>query len=115
MITWHGLSDPVIFPNGSRTYYEKVKALDPEVEDYYRYFEAPGVAHCSGGSGPYPGGVFEELIRWVEEGVAPDVLEAVSLPDGEGKVYERGVCMFPGRARYKGSGDVRRKENWECA
>lgn len=49
MITWHGLADQLIFPNGTVNYYNKVMATDPKAQDYYRFFEAPGVAHCGGG------------------------------------------------------------------
>jgi len=52
MITWHGLADPLILPNGTVDYYEKVMAADPGVQDYYRFFEAPGAGHCFGGIGP---------------------------------------------------------------
>lgn len=46
----HGLADELIFPNGSSNYYERVLELDPKAHDFYRLFEAPGVAHCAGTS-----------------------------------------------------------------
>ncbi|KAF4625408.1 hypothetical protein G7Y89_g12753 [Cudoniella acicularis] len=43
MITWHGLSDPLIFPNGTSQYYDRVLAQDASAKDYYRFFQAPGI------------------------------------------------------------------------
>ncbi|OAL22145.1 hypothetical protein AYO20_11245 [Fonsecaea nubica] len=114
LITWHGLADPAVPTNTSRIYYSKVGQLDPSVSQYYRYFEAPGVSHCGGGNGPYPGHVFESLIAWVEEGKAPDVLQGISLPTANGTVYHRPICAYPQMATYKGSGDVTLAASWKC-
>ncbi|KAL3430002.1 Tannase/feruloyl esterase [Aspergillus tetrazonus] len=73
MITWHGLADEAIPPNGTSDYYQQVLKQDPAAADYYRYFEAPGVAHCmqSISEAPYPQDVLASLMAWVEEGKAP--------------------------------------------
>jgi feruloyl esterase len=114
MITWHGMADNYIPTAHSQNYYERVERLDPAVRDYYRYFQAPGVAHCLGGPGPYPGQTLKSLVTWVEHGQAPDSLAGVSLPNANGTVYERPICMYPLRAKYTGHGDVTQSVNWEC-
>jgi len=43
---------------------------------------APGVAHCSGGDGPQPQGLFEALINWVEQAKAPEQLLAAKTSAG---------------------------------
>lgn len=55
MITWRGLADEAIFANGTSNYYQKLLERDPLATGFYRYFEAPGVAHCqvSSFSAPY--------------------------------------------------------------
>ena len=53
MITWQGLADSIINPQGTMLYYQKVAALDPEVQDFYTQFYSPGVGHCGGGTGEY--------------------------------------------------------------
>jgi hypothetical protein len=113
MITWHGLADLLIPPNGTSHYYERVMALDPNVQDYYRLFEAPGVGHCWGGIGPFPGDAFASLMRWVEEGIAPDVLAGAS-PPVDGKVQHRPLCPYPLVSAYNG-GDPSQASSFECA
>jgi len=115
MITWHGLADQYIPPSMSRTYYDSVTELDPNVTHFYRYFQAPGVQHCLGGNGPFPvGGGLASLIAWVENGTPPDVLEAVSPQPPASVEYHRPICKYPCRAGYKGQGDLTQSENWEC-
>jgi hypothetical protein len=112
MITWHGLVDPLIFPNGTSEYYEHVLQHDPDARDFYRFFEVPGTLHCSDGPGPFPKDTLGSLVRWVEEGVAPNVLEATSLTDGV--EIRRDLCQYPLVSRYNG-GDPTRASSFVCA
>lgn len=114
MITWHGMADFAIPTVRSQYYYEAVEKLDPAVRDYYRYFQPPGIGHCTGGPGPYPGDALQELVSWVERGQAPDVLAGTSVPSANGTVYERPICLYPLRAHYSGQGDVTKADSWVC-
>ena len=78
MITWQGLQDQIIMPQGNMLYYEKVLALDPTAHDFYRQFYSPGVGHCGGGTGVIPIDPIGTLRAWVENGTAPDALSAAS-------------------------------------
>ena len=51
LITWQGLADQIINPQGTMLYYHKVRAIDPGVADFYRQYFSPGVGHCGGGTG----------------------------------------------------------------
>lgn len=116
MITWHGLADEAIFPNGTSNYYRKVLERDPAARDFYRYFEAPGVAHCSAtdSSGPYPQDVLESLIAWVEHGQAPETLKAeLRDPDSQSAVLRRDLCQWPLVARFVG-GDSTQASSFRC-
>ncbi|KAH0032992.1 putative feruloyl esterase, partial [Aureobasidium melanogenum] len=109
MITWHGLADDRIPPNGTSHYYDQVLATTSNVSDFYRYFEAPGVGHCAGGAGPVPD-AHKDLVRWVEEGIAPDTLKAVGQ-HGDGTVRE--LCQYPLVQRFVG-GDPKVASSFEC-
>lgn len=61
-------------------------ALDPGMNDFYRLFFAPGVAHCFGGPGGQPYTVLDALVEWVENGTAPDTL-TVSFISAAGMTY----------------------------
>jgi hypothetical protein len=91
MISWHGLADTTVPPKASRDYYNNVLKQNANVSDYFRHFEAPGVGHCSGGLGPIPNTALGQLIAWVENGTAPEVLDAASVTSG----LARPLCQYP--------------------
>ncbi|KAL7655361.1 hypothetical protein ACMYSQ_007314 [Aspergillus niger] len=110
MITWHGLADEVIPPNGTVAYYDEVLKNDPNAHDFYRFFEAPGVGHCYGGLGPCPNGAMSQLIEWVEKDHAPSVLHATKGNNNT----ERALCPYPLQQKFIG-GDPRNATSFTCA
>ncbi|KAK7734801.1 hypothetical protein SLS63_004221 [Diaporthe eres] len=124
MITWHGLADPIIPPQGSMFYYQKVLALDPSAADFYRQFYSPGVGHCNGGTGVLPTNALGQLRAWVENGTVPETLHAASpypvnasssLPvDPSKNVRFMDLCPWPAVEIYSGQGDPALAESWGC-
>lgn len=114
MLMWHGLADQLVPINGSRQYYDISSAIDPNITDYFRYFEVPGVNHCRSGPGPYPGGILDALMTWVEDKAPPATLNAISLPDKSGQSYERELCQYPLVQKYSGEGDIRKASSYTC-
>jgi hypothetical protein len=113
LLHWHGVADQLIPVNGSADYYSRVQRLDSDVRDFYRYFEVPGVEHCSGGPGHFPATALESLVAWVEEGEAPGSIEGVGVgAEGKGEA-KRPICAWPLVAVYKG-GNVDSAESFEC-
>ncbi|KAF2179560.1 feruloyl esteras-like protein B precursor [Zopfia rhizophila CBS 207.26] len=110
MITWHGLADELIYPNGTFNYFDRVRTGDADVANYFRVFGAPGVAHCNGGPGWYPGNVLSSLVDWVENGVTPEVLEAKTVT---GQERSANLCAYPKKLVYRG-GDSNLAESYEC-
>lgn len=98
LITFHGTGDTAAPYQNTRHYYKTVEALDSKVYDFYRLFEAPGLGHCGSDVGGYPGGTFDALVKWVEEGVAPESLEAKSAVTNKTSI----LCPFPQRALFQG-------------
>jgi len=79
---------------------------------FARLFLAPGVDHGFHGAGLTPTGQMEAIVRWVEEGQAPDQLIA-ERRDSSGKVIRtRPLFPFPQVAKYKGSGSTDEAENF---
>jgi pimeloyl-ACP methyl ester carboxylesterase len=97
LISWHGLADEVIPPDGSIAYYQQVLAMDPAADEFYRFFEAPGVGHCQTTFAPIPNNALDQLIDWVELGVLPETLTATST-DGS----TRPLCPYPSQQIYVG-------------
>jgi pimeloyl-ACP methyl ester carboxylesterase len=116
MIIWHGDADQLIFPRGTYNYYQRVVEAQggiEQVQEFARLFMAPGVAHCAGGAGPNPVGVFEAVVNWVENGVAPDTIMASRNLTG-GAVRTRPLCPFPQTARWTGNGSSDDAANFVC-
>jgi feruloyl esterase len=114
LITWHGDSDQLIPTAGTVDYRRRVDALmggTKRVDDFYRVFLAPGVAHC----GLKGGGVDDlaALTAWVEQGKAPNVLHA-TLPTATGSTVDRDVCRYPLVSRYTGHGDPTAAGSFRC-
>jgi hypothetical protein len=96
ILMWQGTADQLITDQNSIDYYTRVAARyghgTPDfsvLQSWFRYFRAPGVAHCNGGVGPQPQGLFEALVDWVERGNAPDTIAST----GGGR--SRPICAFP--------------------
>jgi len=84
-----------------------------DVQGFYRLFMAPGMAHCSGGTGPNNFDMQAALEQWVEHGTAPDRIVATHSVNG---VVDRlrPLCPYPQIAVYRGKGDTNDAVNYEC-
>jgi feruloyl esterase len=115
LITYHGWQDTTVSPFDSINYYNRLS----DAKSFVRFFMAPGMDHCQNGPGLDTFGtrategrpadpdynIISALDHRVTSGVAaqPRVLLAT-----------RPLCAFPKVARYKGSGDNTKAENFKC-
>ncbi|KLU92663.1 hypothetical protein MAPG_11607 [Magnaporthiopsis poae ATCC 64411] len=115
MLSYHGMADNIIPPEGTSQYYQQVTAVSPDVHSFYRLFEIPGLGHCfSGSSGP-PAALFSQLRAWVENGTAPGSTGHELLNQVTGNIDNRLACPFPHKPRFDvGCGDVGREACWSC-
>ncbi|GKT66332.1 feruloyl esterase B precursor [Colletotrichum tofieldiae] len=115
ILTYHGTADGLIPLKQTIHYYEEVLKLDSKAHDFYRVFEVPGLAHCSGGVGEQPTGVWDALVAWVEHGKAPDSLP-VETKAGQGEVEGRLLCPYPQRSQLSSSsgGNATSSAQWQC-
>jgi feruloyl esterase len=116
LLQYHGWSDQLIAPENSIAYYESVQTLfgsAAEVQSFYRLFMAPGMAHCSGGTGPNGFDMQPLIEQWVEHGIAPDRVVATRSING---VVDRSrpLCVYPKTAVYSGMGDTNDAAHFIC-
>ena len=124
LLQYHGWNDQLIAPQNSIDYYESVisffgagrqdrTAVLGEVQSYYRLFMAPGMAHCSGGTGPNAFDMQTAMEHWVERGIAPNEIVASHSTNGVADRL-RPLCPYPKVAMYKGKGDMNDATNFVC-
>ena len=118
VVMWHGQVDPLIYPGGSIDYYERVRnemGGAAATEAFFKFYLAPGVGHCAGGPGPQPRDLLNEVIRWVEDGIAPGRVMAERRDEAGTVIRRRPLCPYPLTARYTGAGDPNDTANYVCA
>ncbi|RPD61212.1 feruloyl esterase-like protein [Lentinus tigrinus ALCF2SS1-6] len=141
LIQYFGWADELISPGNAIHYYETVHQFlrantHLDINDFYRLFSVPGMNHCHGGLAANAFGSVEQasnnspplsldadhnilaaIVRWVEEGVAPDTLTGVYYNDNDvanGVGFTRPLCRYPYNLRYLG-GDPNSASSFECA
>jgi hypothetical protein len=120
LLTFVGANDQLIMPRGVIHYYRQMavrygRGGEPDFErlqDFYRLFRAPGVAHCGGGAGPQPQDLFAALVDWVEHGEAPEQILARSTTGGVTRT--RPLCPYPQTAIHDGTGDPDDAASFHC-
>lgn len=121
LLTWHGLADELIMPQGTVNYYNSVVAKTgtlSDVQSFYRLYLVPGAGHGTpnGTSNPTadvpnfaPGQLYAALTAWVEKGTVPDTQTLATMT---GKT--RPVCVYPKKITYT-SGDVGLAASYTCS
>jgi feruloyl esterase len=111
LLLWHGFNDPGPSPLSTIAYMDAVKEKVPAAKDSMRLFLAPGVLHCRGGAGPDVFDTLAAMEQWIEKGIPPASMIATKA----NAPISRPLCPYPQVARYKGSGDTNKAENFACA
>lgn len=117
MIHYHGLADPVVPAADSISYWRRVQQATGGSEDFHRLFLVPGMEHCGGGSGPNRLFLQSQLEAWVEQGVAPERIEAAHYEAGDAAgsvLFTRPLCPYPQQAFYDGTGPENDAASFEC-
>jgi feruloyl esterase len=109
LLIYHGWSDPALSPLMTTRYVDAVFAKDAAAKNDVKLFMLPGMLHCIGGPGPDRVDYLEALDKWASGGAAPDELTASFASGGARK-----VCAYPKKAVYKGSGDGKSPDQFEC-
>ncbi|KAK6529413.1 Tannase and feruloyl esterase [Arthrobotrys megalospora] len=135
ILMYHGLSDGLITSENSYRYYERVSRdmglPSSQLDEFYRFFPISGLDHCYTGDGAWfvggsvqysPAGALDidpsdsvlmTMVKWVEEGIAPNTLMGRKLVGGVVQ-GARAHCKHPLKTTYKGVGDPNLPSSWEC-
>ncbi|KAL5906855.1 hypothetical protein ACKVV1_011258 [Pyricularia oryzae] len=114
IITPHGTADSLIPIGGMIDYYKQVGAVSPDVHDFYRFFEVPGLSHCYGGKAGVAVELMKQIRSWVEDGTKPDKSTYEALTK-DGNVEDRLLCPYPQKATFdKDCGDSAKAACWAC-
>lgn len=130
LILYHGWNDPAIPALNTMNYYQDViaKMGRQAADSFTRLYMVPGMQHCGGGPGPENFGealdatatdpqhnIRITLENWVEKGTAPSSFVVSKAAVGSSPEITRPLCPYPQAAKYKGSGDTNKAENFSCA
>jgi len=127
MVLYHGVSDAIFSAEDTRQWVERVnRSQDGKADDFARYFPVPGMNHCSGGPATDQFDLLGPLVKWVEQGVAPQAVTAsargagnaggvnAELPTDWSANRTRPLCAYPSVAHYNGSGPVESASSFTC-
>lgn len=124
IIVYHGVSDSIFSIHDSEAWLRGVQKHTGK--DFAKLYSIPGMGHCSGGPATDQMDILTPLVKWVEEGVAPEAIAASArgvgnvggvnpdLPSTWNATRTRPLCPYPQIARYKGAGDIENAENFSC-
>ena len=131
LVAYHGVSDAIFSVNDTVDWYRRFARGDDEDDDRRdrsagaRLFLIPGMNHCSGGPSTDQFDALSALVKWVEQGVAPERLTAsargpgnaggvnAEVPTSWAASRTRPLCAYPKSPYYIG-GDVERAESFAC-
>lgn len=149
IIAYHGVSDAIFSVDDTTRWYRRLTRADDgdrgrghdrfDDDDrhgdrhadrgrsgsFARLFHVPGMNHCSGGPATDQFDLLSALVRWVEQGDAPERVTAsargagnaggvnAELPAGWAPDRTRPLCAYPRVATYRG-GDPERAASFVC-
>ncbi|HEY1230804.1 MAG TPA: tannase/feruloyl esterase family alpha/beta hydrolase, partial [Ramlibacter sp.] len=126
-MVYHGTSDPIFSSDDTRRWYEELTAANGgDATNFARYYQVPGMNHCSGGPATDQFDMLTPLVAWVEKGQAPESVVAsargagnaggvnADVPADWAADRKRPLCAYPKVARYKGTGSLDAAESFSC-
>jgi feruloyl esterase len=126
LIVVQGAADPVFSVADTVKWYEALSdRYKKRTTDFARLFIVPGMSHSSGGPACDQFDLVDALVKWVEEGIAPDAIIAKargalpgSLKNTEVPITwdpnrTRPLCAYPEVPKYIG-GNVEQAASFSC-
>jgi feruloyl esterase len=126
IMVYHGVSDAIFSVNDTQAWYDGLRANNGgDASSFAKFYRVPGMGHCSGGPATDQFDMLTPLVKWVEQGQAPQAVVATARGAGNaGGVNAdvpatwaanrtRPLCPYPQVARYK-SGDPESAASFAC-
>ncbi|MCJ0762741.1 tannase/feruloyl esterase family alpha/beta hydrolase [Variovorax terrae] len=125
LIAFHGAADPVFSVLDTLRWYDGLRAAHGSAaERQARLYLVPGMNHSRGGPATDQVDMVDALVKWVEQGQAPEALVAhargagSAVPNPEvpadwSPTRTRLLCPHPQVARYQG-GDAEQAASFRC-
>ncbi len=119
ILMFNGTADWAFSFKDLAAYYVQVQARygASQAAEFARAFAVPGMDHCSGGGqGTDKFDAYGAVVKWVEEGVAPDQMISTARA-AAGVVWQgrtRPLCAFPKEAVYNGTGNIEDAASFHC-
>lgn len=119
ILSFNGTADWAFSFTDLSRYHDRVIARygRTEADKFARAFAVPGMDHCSGGKyGTDQFDAFGAVVKWVEQGQAPDVMVATARA-AAGVAWPgrtRPLCPYPKEAVYNGSGSIESASSFSC-
>jgi feruloyl esterase len=102
-------------------YYQTLNAVNggsaidySNTQSFARLFMMPGAQHCGGGPSTSNIDAFASVVKWVEEGNAPDRIIGTAPSNTPWPGRTRPLCPFPQTAKYVGTGSIEDQANFVC-
>jgi feruloyl esterase len=144
LLVYHGMQDQQITSHNTARWYDQLvtgaKMSPDQLDTWIRYFRISGMNHCAGGPGAWMIGqglagvkaakdgldakanVLAAIVGWVEDGVAPELIEGTKLKDDGSVAFTRKHCKYPKRNQFKAGAVVKDVDgskvtdanDWEC-
>jgi poly(3-hydroxybutyrate) depolymerase len=128
IMAYHGTSDQIFSVNDTEAWYKGLQANNGgDASNFARFFRVPGMGHCSGGPATDQFDMLDSLVKWVEQGTAPDKVVAsargagnaggvnADVPAAWAANRTRPLCAYPKIARYNGTGSVDLEASFTCS
>ena len=116
LLMYHGWHDPLLSPYNTLAFRAGMsEAMAPKhFAGFQRLYMMPGVEHCAGGIGPDRANFIGAMVKWVENGEAPESIVATGRRK-DGETFSRPLCPYPQVARHDGKGGIDDASHWQCA
>lgn len=115
MLIPHGAADPIFSIYDTLSWWRAVDQQENgTAADFVRVFNVPGMVHCAHGPATNEFDAIGALVKWVEQDVQPQRVEAVAGEQTPWPGRQRPLCSYPNMAIYR-EGDPELSESFACA